>query len=277
MPREKELDPTESISALFGSELRNRRTEAKLSQEALGEAVGYTGSLIGQIETGRRQPRLEFAQRLDSAFDTSEYFQTLWHHVSGTSRFADYFKKFAAYEEEAPEVSDFAALIFPGMYQVEGYMWALYRSADPFASDEEIGEKVANRLARQSRLSTPTKPVLWLLVDEAVLRRPVGGPEVMVAQLSHVVDLCRSRTAQVQVIPSRIGEHAALEGAMTLMTLADGSAVAYVESPHTGQLVEDPVVVSKMRRTMDLARSLALTPMASLDLINATIEEYRAP
>ncbi|MFJ1754947.1 Scr1 family TA system antitoxin-like transcriptional regulator, partial [Kitasatospora sp. NPDC088134] len=255
LPSPRELDPASSIAALFGTELRRVRISAKLSQEALGEVLGYTGSLVGQVETARRSPTLEFAERLDGALETGGLFSRLWPHVV-RGPFPDYFKTYAGLEPKASEIFGYFALLIPGLGQTEEYMWEVFQSALPLASDADIESKVAARLSRMDLMAGPTRPVLWWLIDEAALRRPVGGPAVMARQLRHLAHLIRSRVVLVQALPYASGAHAALEGSLTLLSFADGSPdVAYIEGPHSGVLVESTDTVRKIRLTYDLARS----------------------
>nr|WP_237419472.1 helix-turn-helix transcriptional regulator [Kitasatospora sp. SID7827] len=262
------------MAALFGSELRRIRAEANLSQDALGEVLGYTGSLVGQIETAKRSPTQEFAERLDGALATGGLFGRLWPHV-GRGPYPDYFRTYADLEPRASEIIGYGGFLIPGLAQTEGYMRAVFHAALPLAPEADIEAKVQARRARQEILSGPTRPVLWWLIDEAAIRRPVGGYAVMAGQLRHLAALVRSRVAVVQVLEQRCGAHAALEGALTLMSFADSSPdVAYIEGPHVGMLVESMEQVRKVRLTYDLARADALSPEASLALVDKVAEEH---
>ncbi|MFJ1702817.1 Scr1 family TA system antitoxin-like transcriptional regulator [Kitasatospora sp. NPDC088346] len=274
MPNPRELDPSESMQALFGAELRRFRTAAGLSQEALGEVLGYTGSLVGQVETGRRLPSKEFAQRLDGALDTGGIFGRWWPHITRSS-FPHYFRMYAELERRACAVSEYSGNFIPGLAQTEGYMRAVFRSAMPVADEQEVEAQVRNRLGRQHLLGSPTRPLLWWLTDEAALIRPAGGHGVMSDQLRFLGELIRSHLAVVQILPIKQGPHALLEGVMSLMSFADGSPdMAYIEGPHAAILVEDVTTVRKCQLSFDLARADALTPAASLALIDTAAREH---
>ncbi|MFC8718567.1 Scr1 family TA system antitoxin-like transcriptional regulator [Kitasatospora sp. NPDC057198] len=277
VPGPRDLDPSESMAALFGAELRRIRVEAKLSQDSLGEVLGYTGSLVGQIETAKRMPSAEFAERVDDALETGGLFGRLWPHVT-RGPYPSYFRTYASLEVKASELLEYGGFLIPGLGQTEQYMRAVFCAAAPLAKDEEIDEKVQARLSRQESLitgSSPTRPLLWWLIDESAIRRPIGGHAAMADQLRHLAKLIRSRLAVVQVLEQRCGAHAALEGALTLMSFADGSPdLAYIEGPHTGVLVESTETVKRIRLTYDLARVDALSPEASLALIDDAAEEH---
>lgn len=275
MPNPRELDPSESMLALFGSELREHRSRARLSQENLGEVLGYTGSLVGQIETGRRTPTREFAERLDGALGTGGIFSKLWPHIT-RGQFPSFFKSYAELEPRACQMLEYGGELVPGLGQTEGYMRAVFEAGLPLAPPETIEEKVAARLGRQELLTGPTRPLLWWLLAENAIRRPVGGFGTMADQLGHLVDLVRSRMVVIQVLETSRGAHALLEGSMTLMSFADGTPdMGYVEAPHAGVLIEHPDTVRELRLSYDLARADALSPDASLNLVEKVAKEHQ--
>lgn len=129
-------------------------------------------------------------------------------------------------------------------------------------------------MARQERLSSPDRPELWVVLDEAVLRRPIGGRNVMRAQLERLLEAAAQRHITVQVLPFDQGEHDAMGGSLTILTLPDGSEVAYTEGAHYGQLIEDPGEVRRFAVTYDRLRAEALPPLMSLDMIRSVMEGY---
>jgi hypothetical protein len=114
-----------------------------------------------------------------------------------------------------------------------------------------------------------------VVLHENVLRIPVGGAATMCGQLNHLVDVARERTAAVQVIPYGAGAHALMTGDLRLMDFADAPPTAYTETSFSGTLVDDPAVVKRAQHTYDLLRAVALSPEASLALIEATAEDFR--
>lgn len=114
---------------------------------------------------------------------------------------------------------------------------------------------------------------MWALLDEAVLRRPVGGNETMREQLKRLADLAAARRIVLQVIPDSVGAHACMDGAMTLLSFSEGSDVAYIEGPGTGQLIDRPEEVAQCQHRYDLSRAVALSPDASVRLTMAAMEE----
>ena len=269
--QQREFDPSSSVLAFFGSELRRFRTQAGLSQDRLGEIINYTGSLVGLVETARRSPSRQFAERCDAALGTDGQLARLWPLVHQGS-FPSWFRGFADLEATATKICNFQAQVVPGLLQTESYARAILRAGRPRDSDEQIEKRTAARLGRQAILSGPTPPLLWVVLDEAVLCRPIGAAVVMRGQLERLATLAETPGYFIQVLPFSRGEHAALDGSLTLLSFAEGPDMAYAEGPHTGQLVDRPEQVEECALAYDLLRADALPPDASLARIRTAME-----
>ena len=108
-------------------------------------------------------------------------------------------------EESAALIRAYEPQVVPGLLQTEGYVRAITAASFPAASDEETERRVALRLARQQLLSRPEPPEYWVVLDETVLRRPVGGRKVMRAQLEHLIAAAGRLKVTIQVIPFAAG------------------------------------------------------------------------
>lgn len=157
----------------------------------------------------------------------------------------------------------------PGLLQTEAYARALLEAC--WSNDVE--QRVAARISRQSILEHPTQPLLWAVMDESVLRRPIGGRAVMNAQLKRLAELAISRRIVLQVLPYDVGAHACTDGAMTILSFSEGPDVVYVEGPGSGQLINQPEDVEQCHLRYDLARAAALSPQASVQMIHTILEE----
>ncbi|MGW7252840.1 helix-turn-helix domain-containing protein [Streptomyces sp. NPDC054834] len=273
MPGPKDLDPSSSPRALLGAELRHLRERKGLSQEQLGHQLFVSGAFIGQLEAGTRRIRPEFARMLDEALGTGDFFQRNCG-AANKSRYPEHFAEAAEAEALSTAIRQYAPMLIPGLVQTPAYARAVNRAYDPTAPEETIDEWVEGRMARTRLLNHPTKPLLWLVLDEAVLRRETGGRAVMAEVLRHVAGLARRSRVIVQVLPFSAGAHKAMEGSMRLMDFEDAPPLVYFEGPSTGRLEDDPATVAKLRFTFDLLTASALSPEKSLALIEAVAQDY---
>jgi transcriptional regulator with XRE-family HTH domain len=273
MPGPKDLDPSTSPRALLGAELRHARIKAGLTQDELGEPLFVSGSYIGQMEAGTRRILPEHAARLDEVLGTEDFF-TRNCEVSNKSRYPDHFAEAAEAEAMAESIKEYAPLLIPGLLQTEAYAREVFRAYHPTAPEEAIDELVEARLDRARLLADPTRPLLWAVLDEAVLRRETGGRAVMAEALRHVAALARRHRIIVQVLPFAAGAHASMNGALRLMSFPDAPPLAYLEVLATGQLEDDPATVARYQLSYDLVRASALSPESSLALIESVAEDY---
>ncbi|MGW4088143.1 helix-turn-helix domain-containing protein [Streptomyces sp. NPDC004822] len=261
------------MAALFGARVRRLRTAAGLTQAELGERTHVVSTRITQIERASgAKPTLELARALDTALGADDLLVELWPYVYREA-FPDWSRKFMELSERAVAVHEYAAHVVPGLLQTEDYARAVLSVGRTLGGKEQLEERVSLRMGRQERLRAPRRPELWVILDEAVLRRPVGGRDVMRAQLAWLLDTATERQITVQVLPFDQGEHDALGGSLTLLTLPDGTEAAYTEGAHYGQLIEEPGEVTRFALTYDRLRAAALPPLMSLDMIRSVRED----
>ncbi|MFB4422838.1 Scr1 family TA system antitoxin-like transcriptional regulator [Streptomyces sp. QL37] len=273
MPGPKKLDPSSSPRALLGAELRHRREAVGLSQDDLGAPLFVSGSFIGQLEAGTRRMQEDQAQKLDEVLGAGGFFVRNCAALK-KSKYPDHFAEAAEAEREAVTIKEYAPLLIPGLLQTEAYARAVFRAGLPTATEGAIDELVAARLERAQLLTDPTTPLVWVVLDEAVLRRESGGQAVMAAALRHIAALARGHRVIVQVLPFSAGAHMALEGPLKLMSFSGAPPLAYLQGLDTGQLRDDPATVSRYELTYDLVVASALSPEASLALIDSVAEDY---
>jgi transcriptional regulator with XRE-family HTH domain len=264
------------MAALFGARVRRLRTAAGLTQAELGDRTHVVSTRITQIERASgAKPTLELARALDAALGAEDLLVELWPYVYREA-FPDWSRKFMEYAERAVAVRQYAAHVVPGLLQTEDYARAVLSLDALLDSEEQLEERVAARMGRQDRLSSPERPELWVVLDEAVLRRPIGGQAVMRKQLARLLDAAVERHIAVQVLPFDQAGHEAMGGSLTILTLPDGSEMAYTEGADYGQLIEEPVNVGRYKVIYDRLRAAALPPVTSLDMIRSTMEgDYR--
>ncbi|WP_190017122.1 helix-turn-helix domain-containing protein [Streptomyces lucensis] len=262
------------MAALFGARVRRLRTAAGLTQAELGARTHVVSTRITQIERASgAKPTLELARALDAVLGADNLLVELWPYVYREA-FPDWSRAFIAHSERAVAMHEYAAHVVPGLLQTREYARAVLSVGLTLSGDEQLEERLAARMTRQERLSSTARPELWVVLDEAVLRRPVGGHDVMHAQLELLLSVAAGHNITVQVLPFDQGEHDAMGGSLTVLTLPDGSEVAYTEGAHYGQLIEDPAEVRRYTVTYDRLRANALPPLMSLDMIRSAMEGY---
>ncbi|WP_055592903.1 helix-turn-helix domain-containing protein [Streptomyces hirsutus] len=273
MPAPKELDPSASLPALYGVKLRKLRVRAGFTQRGLGDLIPIAHSRIAQFELGKETPPEDVNARLDEILEADGDLVDLWTHIKRTP-IPDWARKFVAYEARANAMHKYMAHSVPGLLQTEAYAREVLRHGQPWCTVAEIEENVAARLSRQSLLRKPQPPLLWVVLDESVIRRPVGGPTVMREQLASVLEAAHTPHIEVQVMPFAAGAHSAMGGSLTLLSFDNAPDVAYLEAGHSGELVEDRAMVTRHSHRYDLVHARALPPEASAALIRRAMKEY---
>ncbi|QBI52239.1 Helix-turn-helix protein [Streptomonospora litoralis] len=183
----------------FGSELRNRRTLAGISQGKLGKKVNTSTAMISAVERGTRAPKREIAESLDTAFSTGGTFTRLWIDLAAQQDVPEWFIDALHLEREAVEIREYQMTLVPGLLQTPEYARSMMRHGRPWDDAEAIDRLVDSRMARLAKLGT--NPLLWFVVDECAIRRLVGDREVMRCQLARLINLLEDGKVRIQVIP----------------------------------------------------------------------------
>jgi transcriptional regulator with XRE-family HTH domain len=263
----RDLDPSSSVVAFFGAELRRLRSAAGMSQEDLGQRVSYSGSLVGMVETARRAPTRDFAERCDDALGTGGALARLWPLVSQEAM-PRWFRPFAELERGATSIRSWEPLVVPGLLQTGDYARALIEAWQPGDGQEAVQQQVTARMERQHLLEREEPPLIWTIISEAALLNPVGGPKVLRDQLGRLVDVMADHPKIiVQVVPLSAGAHPGLEGPLVLVARRGEPDVAYLEVQGRGQLVERAEEVARYGLLYDLLRAVALPPGTSREMI----------
>ncbi|MFF7653624.1 helix-turn-helix transcriptional regulator [Streptomyces sp. NPDC007983] len=267
----EEQEPS-SGAAFFGAEVRIWRTRAKLSQRELGVKANYGQQYVAKVEAGERLASPEFADACDRVFGTPGTFARLRRRASQHG-YPDWFIPYLQLERQATGISNFSTTLIMGMLQTPEYARAVFRAVHPRASVNDIDAKVERRLRRRGVMEKDAPPLLWCVLSEACLRNEVGGPEVMAAQLAHLLKEAESPHITLQVLPFAMGTLPAAES-FTLLTFDEGPNVAYADTAMAGQLIDSPEAVANATATYDRLRAAALPPGQSLSMIRRVMEEY---
>lgn len=243
----KELDPEMSAAARFGERLRRLRDERGWTQDELAVRMGCSGSHISAVETGRRSPTSRFSTSADRALGTGDQLERQGRAVRNTA-ILDGFPEYAAHETRAAEIRLFELGIVPGLLQTPEYAAAIATGAvrRGAITEQQAEERLTLLARRQASLERTPAPLVYAVLDESCIRRPVGGPGVMAAQLERLVAFAELPTTVLQVAPYELGERRAFDLPVLLLTLADRSLIVYAESAMQGQLDRDTGVVLRM-------------------------------
>ena len=257
--------------SLFSDVLREARHKAGLNSDELGDKLGYSEALIRSIESGHRTPKADLARRADEFFGYPGIFTKMEERLRDLP-FPVSYRPFVPHEKAARVLRIFEPALVTGLFQTPEYARAVL-DARPHTSGEEVENLLAARLARQEILGRDEPPLVYLVLDEAVLHRQVGAAEVMLDQLSHLADVAQWVNVTVQVIPFASGPHIGLQGGFTIAETPDRAVIVFLDNIADGQVSETEDTVAQVTRRFDALRAEALPKAASRDLIMKVAEE----
>ncbi|MFB7215806.1 helix-turn-helix transcriptional regulator [Streptomyces sp. NPDC056255] len=262
------LDPNASPLDYYGWELRRQREAHSLKQGQLGDIIFCTGSLIGQIETTKKIPTRDFSERVDAALGTDGVFSRLVGLVL-RSQLPTWFQPYADMEAKAAYISTYQAQLVYGLLQTEEYARAVLATGMP----DDLENQVAARIERQRILEREQPPLAWAVLDEAALRRPIGGREVMRRQLLRLLEFADHRWMRIQVLPFAAGEHASLAGSFNLLRFESDPDIVYTEDVISGHMTANPDTVREASLRYAHLQAAALSVEDSAALITRVMEE----
>ncbi|MFJ4921828.1 helix-turn-helix transcriptional regulator [Streptomyces sp. NPDC088725] len=265
----KELDPESSPVAAFGERLRRLRDERGWTQDDLAERMGYSGTHISAVETGRRSPTARFANTADKVFGTGDRLERQGRAARHTA-LLEGFPEYVAHEVRAAEIRIFELGIVPGLLQTPEYAAAITTGAvrRGAITEQQAEERLALLARRQAAIGRTPAPLVHAVLDESCLRRLVGGHRVMVAQLDHLAEFAELPTTVLQVAPYDLGERRAFDLPVNLLTLPDRSVIVYAESAQQGHLERDMRLVQPMLTAYHQLQAESLSQAASVAMIN---------
>ncbi|MCX4846910.1 helix-turn-helix transcriptional regulator [Streptomyces sp. NBC_00893] len=267
----KELDPESSPEAAFGARIRRLREERGWKQEELAERMGYSGTHISAVETGRKMPTLRFSRSADQIFgtgETADTFERQYREIRHGS-LLEGFPQYVGHEGRAVEIRLYEIGIIPGLLQTPEYARVLADSALRRGTivPEQAAERVSFLAERQAALVRPRPPTMLVVMDESCIRRRVGGDEVMASQLDRLLDFAELPNTVLQIAPYGMGERRTFDLPMNLLTLSDLSVIAYAESQMRGHLERDTTSVLPLLTAYHQLQAESLSQAASVAMI----------
>ncbi|MEV7965533.1 helix-turn-helix transcriptional regulator [Sphaerisporangium sp. NPDC088356] len=272
MPAPAELHPTASPLAFFGAELRNYRQRSGISQEDLADRINFSASLIGFVERAQRFPSRDFVERCDQALELKGELTRLWPLLTREAS-PPWFHGWLDVEQQAHTLRTWQPLVVPGLLQTEEYAREVIRG-EPCITQEQVAKKLEARMERQAILARTTPPVLWVVLDEAVLLRPIGGKDVIRRQLECLLAAVESPRISIQVVPLMLGGTTGISGGFVIAQLPGRTDTVYIESATHGYVTSHSDDVQAIHHRYDIIRTEAHPQHVSIDRIREAIKAW---
>jgi hypothetical protein len=253
---------------------------AKMSQAALGAAVGRDDTYVSKVETGAIVPDDEFVNALDRVFSNMNgWFARFWSNSrKWEGQYPAWFKDWVEAELHARIIRWWEPLLIPGLLQTADYARELFRAWQVIEDADTVERNVTLRMDRQEIFDRPNPPTLIVVIDETVLWRCIGNSEIMLTQLEYLMDMSTRPNVAIHIVPASVGAHAGLLGAFILADLeGESGKVIYLETPDQGLISGAASLTAKILGSFERVRSEALPKGASRELIRRVVSERWTP
>ncbi|MFD3917710.1 helix-turn-helix domain-containing protein [Streptomyces sp. NPDC058595] len=270
MARAENKESAGPATRLVADIARMMRLQRNMTQEQLGVETGFSAAAISAMETCAQPASDQMLVALGRALsDDLGIFEQAREYVR-LDKYPAQFKNYVLLEQKAVGLCLYATLVVHGLFQTEAYARALIGGGYPPLSEQRVEELVEARMARKALFDREPVALIEVILEEAVLRRTIGSPEVMRDQLSHLAECARRRNVTLQVLPLDCGlggEHAGDRGDMNLVETPEHDRLLFLEVQGESVLVSDPAGVSTRAQRYAKIRSQALGPRESLGFI----------
>lgn len=266
-----ELNPDASPEAAYGARLRSLREARGWTQEDLAARAEYSSVHVSAVENGRKPPTLRFSRSADRAFgiEGEDTFERQFREIRHGS-LLEGFPEFVDHEGRAAEIRLYEVGVIPGLLQTPEYATIL---ADNVVrrgaiTDEQAHERITLIAERQKALVRTPPPMVFAVLDESCLRRPVGEPAAMNAQLERLMEFAELPNTVLQIAPFDMGARRPLSLPVTVLTMSDRSLLSYAESAQRGHLERDGKFVLPMLTAYHQLQAGACSQAESVAMIN---------
>ncbi|GHB33137.1 helix-turn-helix domain-containing protein [Streptomyces chryseus] len=269
----------------LGADLRRLRERKGLSLEEAGALVGISKATLSRYETKGGSVKWPAVEALCREYCASEQERQTLVELAKEAKIRGWWRSLAdpipesmnlmlTLEDEVVREDHYACMYVPGLLQTRAYAEAVHRASEMRCTEQEIAHMVDIRMKRQELLDRQDPPHISAVVDEAVLRRAVGGRAVMREQLQHIVDLAERPHVTVQVLPFASGAHAAAVGSFVILGGQSPELdVVYVDIIGGGLFMEKPEELERYKLAFQYLKAQALDLSASTALLNQASEE----
>lgn len=269
-----ELDLTAGPLAFFGAELRRFRVAAGLTQEQLAEQVQFSESLVGAVERAKRMPSRQFTELCEEVLGLDGDLLRLWPLITDETG-PKWLRQWSRIEAEAHTLRTWQPLIVPSLLQTPAYARAVLGGI-PDVSREHLEESLQARLQRQTLFDRPTAPRYAALIDSSVLDRPLGGAEVMRAQVAHLLEMTRHARVTVQIVQREVVPTVGLLGGFAIARFDGGPDTVYLETAGDGEVTDRADRVRTVSVRFDALRAWAHPLHVSAELLREKMAAYES-
>ncbi|MFI9647206.1 helix-turn-helix domain-containing protein [Streptomyces sp. NPDC052040] len=271
-----EVDPDDdwgvAVVATVGRQLKLRREAVGMRAADFGVAVGYGEDMVYKIESGKRIPRPEYLDKSDEILDAGGLLSAMKEDVAKV-RYPKRVRDLAKMEARAVEIGVYECSNIAGLLQTPGHARALLESWLPAYSPEDLERRVSARVSRQAVFERLPAPALSFVLEEATLRRKVGGTMVQRQQFERLLEVGRLNNVTLQVMPMDSSAHAGMSGRIELLKFDDGTAVGRSDGAFNSRPVSDLRQLRILELRYGTIRAQALPPAESLVLIEKLLGE----
>ncbi|MFE7892608.1 helix-turn-helix domain-containing protein [Streptomyces sp. NPDC057412] len=271
-----EVDPDDewgvAVVATVGRQLKLRREAVGMRAGEFGRAVGYGEDLVYKIESGKRIPRQEYLDRADEVLGAGGLLAAMKEDVAKV-RYPKRVRELGELEARAVEIGVYECNSVHGLLQTPDHARALMEAAQPPYSAGDVERMVAARLARQSVFARDPAPSLHFVLEEAPVRREVGGTMVWRRQLERLLEVGRLNNVTLQVMPTNTDAHPGVDGKIELLKFPDGTALGRSDGAFSGRPTGDPKQLRILELRYGTIRAQALPPRESLAFIERLLGE----
>jgi transcriptional regulator with XRE-family HTH domain len=271
-----EVDPDDewgvAVIATVGRQLKLRREAVGMRAAEFGEAVGYGEDLVYKVEGGKRIPRLEYLDRADEVLGTGGLIAAMKEDVRKV-RYPKRVRQLAKLESQAVEIGVYECNSVHGLLQTPDHARAVISAAQPPYSPDDVERMVTARLARRSVFERDPAPSIHFVLEEAALRRPLGGTMVRRGQLEHLLEVGRLHNVVLQVMPLHCKVHSGLDGSIEVLKFPDGTAIGRSSGAFNGRPTSDPRQLRILELRYGTIRAQALSPGESLAFVEQLLGE----
>ncbi|MFF3264615.1 helix-turn-helix domain-containing protein [Streptomyces sp. NPDC002932] len=279
MSGKRQNPPTVRLRRL-ATELRLLRSAADLTREEVTAQTGVNGVTLYRIEKAISRPQKRTLQALLDLYEASEAQRKDLLALQSRSQdqgwlrpyhseLPEEYTAYIGFEAEARTVRNYESLFVPGLAQTERYARAVIKGVLPTASQEDVERRVQARIERQAVLTKSEPLQLWAIMDEAAVRRMVGGRAVMVEQARHLCQLAEEPQVTLQLIPLAKGAHPGMTGSFVHMDFPDpqNPELVYVDTPAGDLFLESETEIRRYKSMFEHLQAVALDPSESVKLL----------